>query len=66
MLNMFLVLGQIPGTQHQLSFSEILIIALLLLEFYLLRRYKHLFINKKLLTTVRRQNRLPIQLQLFK
>ncbi len=66
MLNMFLVLGQVPGTQHQLTFNEILITLLIVAEVFMLRRYRKLFLSYPLISRLKRHNRLPIQLQLFK
>jgi hypothetical protein len=63
---MFLVLGQIPGTQHQLSFEEILIITLLGLELYIILHYRKMFFHASRFLKFKRYNRLAVQLQLFK
>lgn len=66
MLNMFLVLGQIPGTSHQLSFNEIIFGLLLSIELYLIYRHRALFLSHPCFSRFKRNYRLPIQLQLFK
>jgi hypothetical protein len=45
MLNEFLVLGQVPGTNFQVTFNELAILFDATLLFFVLERYHHL-INK--------------------
>ncbi len=66
MLNQFLVLGQIPGTQHQLSINELAFIVLVVIEIYLIRKNKTLFYNPSKFLRFKRYNRFSVQLQLFK
>ncbi len=66
MLNQFLVLGQIPGTQHQLSIHELAFIVLLSVEVYLLVKTKDHFLSPAKLLHFKRYNRFAVQLQLFK
>lgn len=66
MLNQFLVLGQIPGTQHQLTTHELAFIVLLTLEVYLVRKNRSLFYNPGKQLRFKRYNRFAVQLQLFK
>lgn len=66
MLNEFLVLGQIPGTHHQLSIYELGIIVLLAIEVLLLTKTKNRFFNPSRMLHLKRYNRFTVQLQLFK
>jgi len=67
MLDFLLVLGQVPGTNIQITFSEIVIgVALVGVLFYGFKnRRKFLKRNLDLKFIFHRHNRLPVQLKLF-
>lgn len=52
MFNMFLVLGQVPGTNFQISFNELIIACLLVAVFLFARSYKRPQIVSRRLTGV--------------